>query len=59
MNDKNLDEIWKEMTKESFEAFIEAHVGYKDDATRGRLPSCFGSGDNRHWCFNCALVRVC
>ena len=59
MEDKELEEIWKKMTKDSFEEFIKTHVGYKEDATRGTLPKCFGSGDDRPWCYQCALKVQC
>jgi hypothetical protein len=59
MNENNLEQIWKKLTNDSFETFIKTHVGYKEDATRGTVPKCFGSGDDRPWCFNCPLARVC
>lgn len=59
MNEINLEQIWKEMTDDNFETFIKANVGYKEDPARGSIPKCFGSGDDRPWCFNCALKVSC
>ena len=57
MDEDKLKEIWTEMQKETFDAFIKENIGYSD--TKGTLPKCFGSGDDRPWCMNCAIQISC
>ena len=57
MDDEKLKEIWEQMMKETFTAFIDKHVGWED--TKAQKPACFGSGDSMPWCRYCGLVGAC
>lgn len=56
MDQEELEKIWEEMMQETFNTFIEQHVGYEP---KGDKPTCYGSGDNMHWCFQCNYKSTC
>ncbi len=57
MDDKQLEEIWKKMQKETFEKFAEEYLGYNPETKEGF--DCYGSGDHKPWCYECLKQSSC
>lgn len=48
---KDYDALWKEYAKETFEKFVEEHIGYKEGGDR--IPACYNGCGSYKFCKLC------
>ena len=56
MDKQELEKIWNEMLKATFDQFITKNIGMIEE---GEPPACYKSGDNNPWCIICGYQPTC
>ena len=58
-DEKDLEEIWKEMKAATFDQFIKEHIGYNTETDDPFTPGCYGSGNGKDYCDECKYQPTC